>query len=61
MTITIRRQSTKTDAGARVIPLNADALVALMELRDRAEKLGSRYTDSSCRRASTGILTPLGL
>ena len=42
MTITIRRQSTKTNAGARVIPLNADALVALMELRDRAEKLGSR-------------------
>jgi integrase len=41
MTVTIRRQSTKTDAGARVIPLNADALVALMELRDRAEKLGS--------------------
>ena len=30
MTMTIRRQSTKTDAGARVIPLNADALVALM-------------------------------
>jgi integrase len=42
MTITIRRQYTKTDAGARVIPLNADAFVALMELRDRAEKLGSR-------------------
>jgi integrase len=45
MTITIRRQSTKTDAGATVIPLNADALVALMELRDRAEKLGSRDAD----------------
>ena len=42
ITVTIRRQSTKTEAGARVIPLNADALVALMELRDRAEKLGSR-------------------
>jgi integrase len=41
MTITIRRESTKTNAGARVIPLNADALVALMELSDRAEKLGS--------------------
>ena len=39
MTITIRRSSTKTNAGARVIPLNADALIALMELRDRAEKL----------------------
>src|SRR5262245_151291 len=42
MTITIRRSSTKTNAGARVIPLNADALIVLMELRDRAEKLESR-------------------
>jgi integrase len=42
MTMTIKRQTTKTKAGARVIPLNADALVALMELRDRADKLGSR-------------------
>lgn len=45
MTITIRRSSTKTNAGARVIPLNADALVALMELRDRAEKLNSGSAD----------------
>src|SRR5262249_9899369 len=45
MTITIRRSSTKTPAGARPIPLNADALIALMELRDRAEKLGSRQAD----------------
>jgi hypothetical protein len=42
MTITIRRSSTKTNAGARVVPLNADALVVLMELRDRAEKLETR-------------------
>jgi integrase len=42
MTITIRRSSTKTNAGARVIPLNADALIALMELRDRIEKLMDR-------------------
>src|SRR5262249_35134214 len=39
MTITIRRSSTKTNAGARVIPLNTDALIVLIELRDRAEKL----------------------
>jgi integrase len=45
ITITIRRSSTKTNAGARVIPLNADALVALMELRDRAEKLGNREAE----------------
>src|SRR5262245_47619014 len=45
MTITIRRSLTKTNAGARVIPLNADALIALMELRDRAEKLESREAE----------------
>jgi integrase len=45
MTITIRRQSTKTNAGARVIPLNPDALVALMELRDRADKLDRREAE----------------
>jgi len=39
--ITIRRSSTKTNAGARVIPINADALIVLMELRDRAEKVGN--------------------
>jgi integrase len=42
MNITIRRSSTKTNAGARVIPMNADALVVLMDLRDRAEKLRKR-------------------
>ncbi|OFV95116.1 MAG: hypothetical protein A3F68_10620 [Acidobacteria bacterium RIFCSPLOWO2_12_FULL_54_10] len=40
-TLTIRRLTTKTDAGARVIPLNRDALLALSELRGRADKLGS--------------------
>src|SRR5262249_39461118 len=47
MTITIRRSSTKTNAGARVIPLNADALIALMELRDRADKLESRNDEKN--------------
>ena len=37
----IRRQSTKTDAGARVIPLNRDAVVALGKLWDRCSKLGA--------------------
>src|SRR5262245_56181715 len=45
MTITIRRSSTKTNAGARVIPLNADALIALMELRDRADKFQKRESE----------------
>ena len=40
-TLAVRRQSTKTDAGARVIPLNRDAVLALGELRDRGEKLGA--------------------
>src|SRR5438034_4142577 len=41
----IRRQSTKTDAGERVIPLNRDAVVALGDLWDRCSKLGSSEPD----------------
>jgi integrase len=63
MTITIRRQSTKTDAGARVIPLNPDALLALMELRDRAEKLGSRdgehFVFPSCEHGHFDATKPM--
>jgi integrase len=63
MTITIRRESTKTDAGARVIPLNPDALVALMELRDRAEKLGSRdgehFVFPSCEHGHFDATKPM--
>ncbi len=40
-TLQIRRASTKTDAGARIVPLNADALLACTRLLDRARKLGS--------------------
>ena len=40
-TLTIRRASTKTDAGARVVPLNVDAMLACTRLLDRARKLGS--------------------
>ncbi|MCZ6533961.1 MAG: site-specific integrase [SAR324 cluster bacterium] len=40
-TLTIHRQTTKTDAGERVIPLNRDAVLAFAELRSRAEHLGS--------------------
>jgi integrase len=38
-TITVRRSTTKTDAGERVIPLNADAWAGILELRKRAELL----------------------
>lgn len=38
-TITVRRSTTKTDAGERVIPLNRDALAAILELRKRAKLL----------------------
>ncbi|PYT26714.1 MAG: hypothetical protein DMG58_21875 [Acidobacteria bacterium] len=41
-TMTIRRQSTKTDAGCRVIPLNETATWALARLLERAANLGSR-------------------
>src|SRR5579872_657577 len=37
----IRRASTKTDAGARVVPLNADALWACARLLDRGRKCGA--------------------
>ena len=40
-TLVILRQSTKTDAGARVIPLNRDAVLALSELRQRCEELSA--------------------
>lgn len=40
-TLTIWRQTTKTDAGQRVIPLNRDAVLALADLRQRAEKLSA--------------------
>lgn len=40
-TITIRRESTKTDAGCRIIPLNTNATWALARLLDRASKLNA--------------------
>ena len=36
-TVTIRRNETKTDAGHRLIPLNASAWGAMLELRERAK------------------------
>ena len=38
--LVVRRQGTKSDAGARVIPLNRDAIVALSELGNRARNSG---------------------
>lgn len=40
-TLRIERSSTKTDAGARVVPLNDAALWACARLLERAEKLGA--------------------
>jgi integrase len=37
--LTVRRASTKTDAGERVIPLNHDAMQAVLELRQRTLRL----------------------
>jgi integrase len=39
--LTIRRTSTKTDAGCRVIPLNENALWAVARLLERAQYLGA--------------------
>jgi len=52
MTLTIERQSTKTDAGARLIPLNRDAVLAMAELLERCSLLGAiapkHYVFPSC-------------
>lgn len=40
-TMTIRRTSTKTDAGCRLVPLNTDAAWALARLLERASLLGA--------------------
>jgi integrase len=40
-TLCIQRVSTKTDAGARVVPLNDVALWACARLKERAERLGA--------------------
>ena len=57
--LTIRRESTKTNAGARTIALNRYAIEALVRLKDRAEKLGSgnseHYVFPACE---SGIIDP---
>jgi integrase len=57
--LTIKRQSTKTDAGSRAIPLNRGALLALAELRDRCGKLGSAEPDQFVLPAcENGLINP---
>ena len=41
----MRRRTTKTDAGERVLPLNADAWAAVLELWERAKTLGGTEPD----------------
>ncbi len=40
--LSVRRSATKTDAGARLVPLNGDALGAMSWLLSRAKKLGAQ-------------------
>ena len=62
-TLTIRRVSTKTDAGARVIPLNRDALGMVGTLRTRAERLGSaeprQFVFPACENGKIDPLHPM--
>lgn len=44
-TLTIRRTSTKTDAGARIVPLNENAAWARARLLERARKIGATDTE----------------
>jgi len=43
--LTIRRASTKTDAGCRIIPLNSSALWAAARLKERAQCLGANQPE----------------
>jgi integrase len=43
--LTVRRVTTKTDAGERAIPLNASALTAIVELYRRAQTFGGTEAD----------------
>ncbi len=58
----IRRTSTKTDAGARVIPLNSTARWAVARLLERAQKLGAsspeHYLFPSCQRNQVDVTQP---
>ena len=51
-TLTIERVTTKTDAGERVIPLNANAMASIVELYHRAQTFGgtepSHYVFPAC-------------
>jgi integrase len=62
-TLTVRRVNTKTDAGARVIPLNWDALAMLGTLRLRAKRLGSaepkHFVFAACENGNVDPLRPL--
>jgi len=62
-TLMVRRQTTKTDAGWRVIPLNRDAVMALSDLRTRAEKIGSanpeHYVFPACQSGHIDPTRPM--
>src|SRR2546428_373651 len=57
--LVIRRKSTKTDAGALVVPLNRDCVATLGQLWDRCCKLGSsephRFVFPACECATRPV------
>jgi integrase len=63
MTVTIRRESTKTNAGARRIPLNTDAVLAFIELKARADELKSgeltQFVLPSCEHGNFDATKPM--
>ena len=59
-TLRIRRATTKTDAGARMVPLNESALWASARLLERARKLGSTEPDHHLLPAAIFRHTKLG-
>ena len=61
-TLVIRRGNTKTEAGARVIPLNQSAISVLMKLRLRGELLGGanpeHHVFPSCEHGHVDVSRP---
>ncbi len=60
---TLRVGRSKTQAGLRVLPLNRDAVVALAELRERAEALGAgepeHFVLPTCKRGQFDPKRPM--
>ncbi len=62
-TLTVRRSTTKSDAGVRIIPLNPDAWAAILELWERAKAVAGtdqeHYLLPSCQNGMIDPMRPI--